>query len=353
MRERLLAAERVKALEWREGVLHVRDQRLLPAREAWLALDSAGAVAEAIRDGAVRGAAAIGIAAAYGLVLGARARLAAGGDWQAALEADFQLLREAQPAAAGLRWALECLRNRLRRLSPGADPLTALEAEAGAILASDREANLAIAQFGLELLRQHDEGIRAVLTHGNAGALAGGGFGSALGVIRAGWLGELVEQVYVGESRPGLEGARLTAWELHGDGVPTTVCVDAAAGHLMKSERIGWLIVGAERIAANGDVAATIGTYPLTVLAMHHGLRVMVAAPSSCIDMGLEHGEDIPLEDRAASEVLDPAVGVEVFNPAFDVTPADLIDVIVTERGVIERPDAAKLAELLCRKRLH
>src|SRR5690606_39858603 len=127
-------------------------------------------------------------------------------------------------------------------------------------------------------------------------------FGGALGVIRAGWLGELVEQVYVTESRPGREGSRLTAWELQGDGVPTSVCVDAAAGHLMKSERIGWLIIGAERIAANGDVAAPIGTYPLTVLAMHHGLRVMVAAASTCIDAELEHGDDLPLETRAASE---------------------------------------------------
>lgn len=353
MRERLLAAERVKALEWREGLLHVLDQRLLPARETWLALDSAGAVAEAIRERAVCGASVVGIAAAYGLVLGLRARLAAGGDWQAALEADFQHLRDAQPGSAYLDWALTCLRNRLRRLAPGEDPQAALEAEAGSILASDREANLAIAQFGLELLRRHDEGVHAVLTHGNAGALASGGFGSALGVIRAGALDGLVEQVFVGEGRPWLQGSRLTAWELHGDGVPTTLCVDAAVGHVMKSERIGWLIVGAERIAANGDVAAAIGTYPLTVLAMHHGLRVMVAAPSACIDLGLEHGDDLPLEERAASEVLDPANGIGVLNPVLDVTPADLIDVIVTERGVIERPDAAKLAGLMCRKRLH
>jgi len=353
MRERLLAAERVKALEWREGVLRVLDQRQLPGREVWLALDSVAAVAEAIRNEAVRGATAIGIAAAYGLVLGLRARLASCGDWRAALEEDVHLLRQARPLAIQLGWALDCLCGRLRRLTPDEDPLRALEAEADALLASDREANLAIAQLGLELLHQHDEGARAVLTHGNAGALASGGFGGALGVIRAGWLGELVEQVYVTESRPGREGSRLTAWELQGDGVPTSVCVDAAAGHLMKSERIGWLIIGAERIAANGDVAAPIGTYPLTVLAMHHGLRVMVAAASTCIDAELEHGDDLPLETRAASEVLDLETGVGVLNPSWDVTPADLIDVIVTERGVIERPDAAKLAELLCRKRLH
>ena len=353
MRERLLAAERVKALEWRDGILHLRDQRLLTAREAWLALDSAAAVAEAIRDEAVVGATAIGIAAAYGVVLGLRARRSAGADWRTGLEDDFRLLREAQPSAMSLGWALDCLCARLKRLSTDEDPLATLEAEAGAILASDREANLAIAQFGLDLLHKHDEGARAVLTHGNAGALASGGFGSALGVIRAGALSGLIGQVFVGESRPGLQGSRLTAWELNGDGVPTTVCVDAAAGHLMKSERIGWLIVGAERIAANGDVAATIGTYPLTVLAMHHGLRVMVAAPGSCIDLSLEHGEDIPLEERVASEVREPLDGVGVFNPAFDVTPADLIDVIVTERGIIERPDTARLAELMCRKRLH
>lgn len=352
MRERLLAAERVRALEWRDGVLFVLDQRQLPGREVWLSLDSAAAVAEAIRDDAVRGATAIGIAAAYGLVLGLRTRLARGDDWRAGLGEDCRLLRATRPAVIPLAWTLDCLHGRVDRLTPGEDPLAALEAEAGAILASDREANLVIAQYGLELLHKHDEGARAVLTHGNAGALASGGFGSALGVIRAGWLGELVERVYVTESRPGREGSRLSAWELQGDGVPTTVCVDAAAGHLMKQERIGWLIVGAERIAANGDVAAPIGTYPLTVLAMHHGLRVMVAAPSACIDPDLEHGDDLPLDDAPAAGE-PPAPGVETLNPALDVTPADLIDVIVTERGVVERPDAAKLAELLCRKRLH
>lgn len=353
MRERLLAAERVRSLEWRGDTLFVLDQRQLPGQEVWLSLDRIAAVADAIRTRAVRGASAVAIAAAYGLVLSLRARLAAGENWQAALEEDLHRLREASPDAAYLGWVLDHLNARLRRLQPEDDPEAVLEGEAAALLLGDREACLAIAQFGLEQLQQHDEGVSDVLTHGNAGALASGGFGSALGVIRAGWQAGLIEQVYVGEGRPGQEGSRLTAWELQGDGVPTTVCVDAAVGHLMKSERIGWLIVGAERIAANGDVLAPIGTYPLSVLAMHHGLRVMVAASTACIDSSLEHGDDIPLEEGAAGEVVDGAEGGGVLNPRFDVTPADLVDVIVTERGVVERPDAERLAGLMCRKRLH
>jgi methylthioribose-1-phosphate isomerase len=358
MRERLLAAEKVQAIEWREGVLHLLDQRLLPLQEIWQSYGSAAAVAEAIRDMVVRGAPAIGISAAYGLLLGAQARVAAGGDWRAALEADFQVLAESRPTAVNLFWALNRMRERLDRLREGESPLLALEAEALGIHQSDREANLTMAQLGVELIRKHQGNLQNLLTHCNTGALATGGFGTALGVIRAAYLEGLVERVYADETRPWLQGSRLTAWELANEGIPVSLNADSAAAHLMKTRGITWVIVGADRIAANGDVANKIGTYQLAVNAMHHGVRFMVVAPSSTIDMALESGDDIPIEERDGRELLEVngqrvAAGVEAVNPVFDVTPADLIDFIVTEKGVVERPDTAKMTRLMCRKRLH
>jgi len=358
MRERLLAAEKIKAIEWRDGTLHLLDQRLLPLEEAWRTYDSAVGVAGAIRDMVVRGAPAIGISAAYGVVLGARQRLAAGGDWRAALEEDFRVLAESRPTAVNLFWALDRMRERLARLKAGEDLLAALEAEAVGIHESDREANLTMAQLGVELIRKHSGKPQALLTHCNTGALATGGFGTALGVIRAAHLEGLVERVYADETRPWLQGSRLTAWELAEEGVPVSLNVDGAAAHLMKTRGITWVIVGADRITAEGDVANKIGTYQLAVVAMHHGVRFMVVAPSSTIDMSLQGGEEIPIEERDGRELLEVggkrvAAAVEAVNPVFDVTPADLIDAIVTERGVVERPNAAKMAELMSRKRLH
>lgn len=358
MRERLLAAEKVKSIDWCDGRLRLLDQRRLPMQELWHTYDDVAGVAEAIRDMVVRGAPAIGISAAYGLVMGLRSRIAAGGDWRHALEEDFQLLAAARPTAATLFWALNQMRERLDRLKPGEDPLLALQAQAISIHESDREANLTMAQFGLELIRKHQGNPQNLLTHCNTGSLATGGFGTALAVIRAAHLEGLVEQVYVGETRPWLQGSRLTAWELQGEGVPVCVHVDSAAAHLMKTRGIAWIIVGADRIAANGDVANKIGTYSLAVLAMHHGVRFMVVASSSAIDMTLESGDDIPLEERNGSELLEVngqrcAAEVETFNPVFDITPADLIDAIVTEKGVVERPNAARLEALLSRRRLH
>ncbi|AJE22125.1 S-methyl-5-thioribose-1-phosphate isomerase [Azotobacter chroococcum] len=358
MRERLLAAEKIKAIEWRDGTLHLLDQRLLPLEETWRTYDSAVGVAGAIRDMVVRGAPAIGISAAYGVVLGARQRLAAGGDWRAALEGDFRVLAESRPTAVNLFWALDRMRERLARLKEGEDVLAALEAEAVGIHESDREANLTMAQLGVELIRKHSGKPQALLTHCNTGALATGGFGTALGVIRAAHLDGLVERVYADETRPWLQGSRLTAWELAEEGVPVSLNVDGAAAHLMKTRGITWVIVGADRITAEGDVANKIGTYQLAVVAMHHGVRFMVVAPSSTIDMSLQGGEEIPIEERDGRELLEVggkrvAAAVEAVNPVFDVTPADLIDAIVTERGVVERPNAAKMAELMSRKRLH
>jgi methylthioribose-1-phosphate isomerase len=358
MRDRLLAAEKVKAIDWRGDTLYLLDQRVLPFTETWLACNSAAGVAEAIRNMVVRGASAIGISAAYGVVLGARARIAVGGDWRGALEEDFAVLADARPTAFNLAWALSRMRDRLARLRLADDPLQALQAEAAAIYLSDREANLTMAQLGAELIRKHQGNLQTVLTHGNAGALASGGFGTALGVIRAAHLEGMIERVYVNESRPWFQGSRLTAWELSGEGVPVTLNVDAAAAHLMRTKGITWIIVGAERIAANGDIASKIGTYQLAVAAMHHGVRFMVVAASSTIDMETESGDDIVIEERDARELLEAggqriAAQVDAVNPVFDVTPADLIDAIVTEKGIVERPDSARMGQLMSRKHLH
>lgn len=356
MRDRLLAAEKVKAIDWRDGALYLLDQRVLPFQQTWLRYEDAPAVAEAIRSMVVRGAPAIAISAAYGLVLSARQRLAAGGDWQAALEQDFAVLLRSRPTGVNLSWALNRLRERLERLRPQDDPLAVLETEAITLHESDREANLTMAQLGTDLIRRHQGNVQALLTHGNTGALATGGVGTALGVIRGAWLEGMVERVYAGETRPWLQGSRLTAWELANEGIPVTINADSAAAHLMKTKGITWVIVGADRITANGDVASKIGTYHLAVAAMHHGVRFMVVAPSSSIDMSLASGDEILLEERDTRELLDiggNTLEMDAINPVFDVTPADLIDVIVTEKGVVERPDTAKLTQLMCRKRLH
>ncbi|QPG63154.1 S-methyl-5-thioribose-1-phosphate isomerase [Pseudomonas sp. BIGb0427] len=358
MRDRLMAAEKVKAIDWRDGTLYLLDQRALPSAQVWLACKDAAAVAEAIRTMVVRGAPAIGISAAYGLAMAIAQRLAAGGDWEMALEEDFELLVHARPTAANLFWALNRMRERLLRLKDGDDVQAIMAAEAVAIHESDREANLTMAQLGVDLIRKHQGNEQAILTHGNTGALATGGFGTALGVVRGAYLEGMIERVYVDETRPWLQGSRLSAWELAGEGIPATITADSAAAHLMKTKGITWVIVGAERITANGDVASKIGTYQLAVNAMHHGVRFMVVAPSSSIDMNLESGDDILLEERSPSELLElggQSLGAdfEAFNPVFDVTPADLIDVIITEKGIVERPDTVKMAQLMCRKRLH
>lgn len=348
MRDRLLAAENVKAIEWRDGALHLLDQRVLPSREHWVACGTVEAVADAIRTMVVRGAPAIGICAAYGLVLAARERIAEGGDWQAAWEEDYALLAHTRPTASNLFWALQRMRDRLDRLKQDADPLVVLEAEAVAIHESDREANVVMAQLGMERIRKHQGNAQAILTHGNAGALASGGVGTALGVIHAAYLEGLVEQVYVNETRPWLQGSRLTAWELASQGIPVAVNADSAGAHILKTKGVTWVVVGADCVAANGDVVSKIGTYQLAVCAMHHGVRFMVVASSSTLDLMMATGEDVALEQRDMGELLEvdgQRLDIAALNPVFDVTPADLIDVIVTEKGIVERPDTAKLAD--------
>ncbi|SDS51586.1 methylthioribose-1-phosphate isomerase [Halopseudomonas litoralis] len=333
----------VQAMEWCGSSLRLLDQRRLPEEGNWVECQDAVQVAEAIRTGVVQGAAAVGIAAAYGIALAAR-RIGQAQDWTAALEADFALLSAARPSAANLRWALRMLRERLRRPLGVAANIPELLAQAAiSIHVSDREANLAMGKLGMQVIRRHDRQPQNMLTFGNAGALAGGGYGSALGVIRAAHAAGLVAELHACETRPGRAGQR-TLWELTQDELPVKLHVDAAAGHLMKSENLSWVVVGAEYIAANGDVVSAIGTYALAILAMHHGLRFMVVAPSSSVDLSLETADEVDLGQPS------PGQGGQQL---FDVTPADLIDVIVTEKGIVERPDQPRLAELLSHRRLH
>lgn len=359
VRERLLAAEQIVPLRWQQDTLQLLDQRLLPLQQVWVSCRTALEVAAAIRTMQVRGAPVIGIAAAYAVVLSARLHRAADRqNWQEKVRADMRLLAESRPTAVNLFWALAQMDKKLGSLQASDCPLEQLEAAARTIHDSDREANLVMAELGMQIIQHHCEAPQHLLTHCNAGALATGGFGTALGVIRAAHLAGLVAHVHADETRPWLQGSRLTAWELSVDGIPVSVNADVAAAHLMREGDITWVIVGADRITANGDVANKIGTYQLAVLARYHEVRLMVVAPSSTIDMALASGADIPIEERAAGELLQVGgqqvtVELPVQNPVFDVTPASLIDVIVTERGVVEQPDAVKMRQLMQTGCLH
>ncbi len=321
--------DRIRAVQWRGDHLRLLDQRLLPREERWIDCRDAGEVTQAIRDLAVRGAPAIGIAAAWGVALAARQG--------APLDAALAQLRAARPTAVNLMWALDRMKT---RIAAGADA-AALEREAQAIQDEDLAANRHMGELGASLIAPHS----GVLTHCNTGSLATAGFGTALGVIRAGVSAGRIDRVYAGETRPWQQGARLTMWELVRDGIPAQLIADSAASHLMRSGAVQWVIVGADRIAANGDTANKIGTYQLAIAARHHGVKFMVVAPSSTVDMATSSGEAIEIELRDPAELLAVAgqrtvvEGAEAWNPVFDVTPAELIDAIVTERGVIEHPN--------------
>ncbi|MEJ2516109.1 MAG: S-methyl-5-thioribose-1-phosphate isomerase [Gammaproteobacteria bacterium] len=334
------------AVRWTEGKLELLDQRRLPGEVRRLLHEDATATARSIREMVVRGAPAIGVAAAYGAVLSARQHWKASGDgWREGFLADLEQLKAARPTAVNLSWAVD----RMSRVDvqPGSDPEPAMLAEARRIHAEDIAMNLAMAEKGSELIEESC----TVLTHCNAGALATGGLGTALGVIRQAWREGRIKRVWADETRPWLQGARLTAWELAREGVPVTVIADSAAAQLFRSDPPAWVIVGADRIAANGDVANKIGTYALAVLARQHGVRFMVVAPSSTVDMDTPTGAEIPIEERAGEEIWAAAggavEGAEAANPAFDVTPAELIDAIVTEKGVARPPSRESLAALI------
>lgn len=340
--------DQVRAIEWSADGLKLLDQRLLPKLEQWVTFTDARGVAEAIRDMVVRGAPAIGVSAAYGIVLAVRERYQASVDeWRQTIEQDFDVLAQSRPTAVNLFWALDRMRARLNELE--GDPVDALLAEAILIHDEDLAANRRMGKLGAALI---DESC-AVLTHCNAGALATGGYGTALGVIRAGFSISKIEHVFADETRPWLQGARLTAWELMQDNIPVTLIAEGAAATLMKQGKVKWVIVGSDRIAANGDVANKIGTYALAVNARYHGVKFMVVAPTSTIDMAALTGDDIPIEERSEAEVLSLG-GMRIaprdaraWNPSFDVTPAELVDAIVTEKGVIEAPTAEKMQALM------
>ena len=307
-------ADEVEPLRFEGGALLILDQRALPEAERWIRCETVEQVADCIRTLAVRGAPAIGLAAAYGMALA--------DDREAAAD----LLRSTRPTAVNLAWALERCRE--------ADDVLEL---ARGLHRDQHEADRRLAELGAELF---GEGTRA-LTHCNTGALATGGYGTACGVLRTAWERGRLAEVWVDETRPLLQGARLTAWELRRAGIPHRVVADAAAGSLMARGLVDRVVVGADRIAANGDVANKVGTYPLAVLAARHGVPFYVAAPVSTIDPATPDGDAIPIEERDPSEVLS---GGDAFNPAFDVTPAELVTAIVTEAGVLEPPYAESIA---------
>jgi methylthioribose-1-phosphate isomerase len=309
----------VEPFRFEDAALLILDQRALPGEERWIRCETVEQVADCIRALAVRGAPAIGIAAAYGMALA--------DDREAAAE----LLRSTRPTAVNLAWALEQCRG-------ADDPLSV----ARRLHREQHEADRRLAELGAELF---GDGTRA-LTHCNTGALATGGIGTACGVLRVAWDQGRLAEVWVDETRPLLQGSRLTAWELRQAGIPHKVVADSAAGSLMAQGRVDRVIVGADRIAANGDVANKVGTYPLAVLADRHDVPFYVAAPVSTIDPDTPDGASIPIEERDPAEVV---TGGDAFNPAFDVTPAELVTAIVTEAGVLKPPYGEAIANAVMR----
>lgn len=334
----------IRAVVFTGTALRLLDQRRLPFEEIHRDCRSADEVKVAISDLVVRGAPAIGIAAAWAVVLEAQNLIAAGKVASAqTLEPRLAHLNAARPTAVNLAWALARMRTVLMRAP--ADLVAALTAEAQTIQDEDLAANRRMGELGAGLLPMG----AGVLTHCNTGSLATAGFGTALGVIRTGVAAGKIAQVYAGETRPWLQGARLTIWELAQDHIPAKLIVDSAAAHLMKSGAVQWVIVGADRVAANGDTANKIGTYQLAILARHHRVKFMVVASASTVDMATPDGSGVDIELRDGAELLSVGGnrtvmdGADAWNPVFDVTPAALIDALVTERGVIERPDAMRM----------
>ncbi|MGO0122178.1 S-methyl-5-thioribose-1-phosphate isomerase [Desulfothermobacter acidiphilus] len=337
----------MKPIAWEDGALVLLDQTRLPWEVTYLRLTDYREVIAAIQRLSVRGAPAIGVSAAYALVLAAREALNSPESFWERLQLAAEELAAARPTAVNLQWAVQ---RQLRVASShrGEEPevvLAALEKTARAMEEEDVRANRAIGAFGAALLPWRAR----ILTHCNAGALATCGYGTALGVVRAAHAAGKVAMVYADETRPLLQGARLTAWELLQEGIPVTLITDSAAGYLMARGEVDAVVVGADRVAANGDVANKIGTYTLAVLAREHQVPFYVAAPFSTVDGATPDGKTIPIEERSAEEVthfggvnVAPA-GVKVKNYAFDVTPASLLTALITERGVVYPPLAENL----------
>ncbi|HET9695689.1 MAG TPA: S-methyl-5-thioribose-1-phosphate isomerase [Terriglobales bacterium] len=341
----------IKTLEWTDDGVRFLDQTKLPTEEVYVTCKDYEEVATAIRDMIVRGAPAIGVAAAMGVALGVRD---AEGDHVAELRRNFNqicdVIGETRPTAVNLFWAIRRMQDKFESVSelPVAQIKQAMVTEAQRMYVEDIAANEAMGKHGASLLPASG----GVLTHCNAGALATCGYGTALGVIRAAVEAGKKINVYADETRPFLQGSRLTAWELTKDNIPTTVISDNMAGAIMRQGKIGAVIVGADRIAANGDVANKIGTYTVAVLAKEHGIPFYVAAPWSTVDMETPDGTKIPIEQRSAREVTHIAGkqmtpnGVKIENPAFDVTPNQYVTAIITERGVAKAPYGESLKKL-------
>ncbi len=341
----------VPTVTWENGVVVMLDQRRLPAEQQMLRCRDHHEVAAAIKDMAIRGAPAIGVAAALGLALGGKLTRGEGAELKAEWSDMCATLAHTRPTAVNLFWAIERMRRRFDAAAAiGGETLrAALLAEALSIQQEDLEACRRLGDLGAELLPRSAR----VLTHCNAGALATAGYGTALGVVRsAKRLGKL-EAVFADETRPWLQGARLTVWELMQDGIEATLIAEGAAGHLMAKGEVNAVVVGADRIARNGDVANKIGTYGLAILAKEHGLPFYVAAPVSTLDLNTPSGDDIPIEERPAHEVTHLAgqpiapEGARARNPAFDVTPHRYVTAIVCESGVARPPYVESLPRLL------
>lgn len=338
----------VETIQWTDAGVVMIDQTRLPLEETYVTCRTYNEVAVAIKDMIIRGAPAIGVAAAMGVALGVLHADPAGLDRQ--FDAICDTLARTRPTAVNLFWAIDRMKRLYATLAgrPIDDIRRRLVQEAQLIREEDIAINRAIGRHGAALVPDR----RTVLTHCNAGALATAGYGTALGVIRAAIESGKQIDVFADETRPFLQGARLTVWELQQDGIPTTLITDNMAGHFMKSGRIGCVVVGADRIAANGDVANKVGTYSVAVLAKENGVPFFVAAPISTLDLTLPSGDSIPIEQRAASEVTHvfghpvAPVGTVVENPAFDVTPARYVSAIVTERGVARAPYEESLKAL-------
>ncbi len=341
-------------VRWEDGAVVLLDQRALPERETYLRLRTVEEVARAIEDLAVRGAPAIGCTAALGVALAAHSSATVHTQELAReVEAACKRLERTRPTAVNLFWALDRMRRLLSSRCAAGDPIPALRNalldEARAVVEEDVEICRRLGRAGVELV---PDGAR-VLTHCNAGGLATAGYGTALGVVRAAVEAGRRVSVLADETRPFLQGARLTAWELQRDGIPVTVIADNMVAHLMRNGEVDLVLVGADRVAANGDVANKIGTYGLALLARDHGLPFYVAAPCSTLDPATPSGEAIPIEERGRREMAEcggrPVVpeGVPVRHPAFDVTPAELVTALVTERGLARPPRAGSVAALL------
>jgi methylthioribose-1-phosphate isomerase len=342
---------KIETLRWCNNRLEMIDQRILPAAFEYLSYYSAASVAEGIRSMVVRGAPAIGVAAAYGVALEAlRLQEMASPDFTANIETGFAVLAASRPTAVNLFWALQRMRKVWERDATHTPQQIAQRflAEAHAILAEDIRINKTMGAHGAALLK---DGAR-VLTHCNAGALATAGWGTALGVLRSAVESGKKISVIADETRPFLQGARLTAWEMVQENIPVTLITDNMAGYMMAQGEVDAVVVGTDRVAANGDVANKIGTYMVAVLAKRHNIPFYVACPLSTIDLNMATGKDIPIEERSVDEVKGfrdyhwAMDGVNIRNPSFDVTPVELVTGLITELGVVLHPNSEKICSL-------